>query len=189
MNDPFTELEQELQELAPARPGDDFQERLAKALGPQGDLALRSVSAEEKLVPFRTVRNWAVAAGFVFLLGIAGASYYVQHQLSRNLAEKPVADIEVPAVPQEDEAVLAESSGAASPTTALETAGWKPLDQESVLVEVQDEGIVHEPSQPPAKQFRYRYFDTTTFTHPDANSEMRMTVPREQVFQVKLQPY
>ena len=72
---------------------------------------------------------------------------------------------------------------------ALVKAGWKPLNTESVLIELHDEGVIHPPSQPPSKQFRYRYHDTTTFTHPDANSEMQMTVPREGVFQVKLQSY
>ncbi len=183
MNDPFTELEQELQELAPARPLDGFEERLAKALGPQGDLALRSLPPQEKLVPFRTVRNWAVAAGFAVLLGIAGAAYYVEQQLSSNLAQRPVAEVRTP-VPG---TVPAEAPRATP--QAPQAEGWQPLDQKSVLVEVRDEGIVREPTQPPAKQFRYRYFDTTTFAHPDDNSQMRMTVPREHVFQVKLQPY
>ena len=172
--------------MAPSRLDDAFEERIAKALGPQGGLAMGEVSLKEKLVPYRLVRKWAIAAAFVVLLGIAGASYYFQVQFSQNLADTPVADVALPA--ESSVAPLASLPDVAEPLPPVD-GDWRPLDHESVLVEVRDEGIVREPSQPPALQYRYRFHDTTTFTGAADNSEMRMTVPREQVFQVKLQAY
>ena len=188
MNDPFTDLEQELKELAPDRPDNAFETRLAKALGPQGDIAVRNfLQTSEKTVPFRVVRNWAVAAGFVLLLGIAAASFYLQKRLSDELSATPVAEAQKPMA----------SGVAAAPvqTVALEAdfphpgGNWRVQDRESILVEVRDEGVIDEPLGSPAQQFRYRYFDTATFTDPIDNSRMRMTVPREQVVLVKLKPH
>ena len=189
MNDSFSELEKELQELSPAKPTTVLRQQISKALGPQGDLALRCLPEEEKLIPFRIVRKWAIVAGFIFILSIFGASYYFQHQYSRNLAETPVSNGDSPMPLREGPTPPAEAFKADHSGQALVKAGWKPLNTESVLIELHDEGVIHPSSQPPSKQFRYRYHDTTTFTHPDANSEMQMTVPREGVFQVKLQPY
>ena len=73
----FSELEKELQELSPAKPTTVLRQQISKALGPQGDLALRCLPEEEKLIPFRIVRKWAIVAGFIFLLSIFGASYYL----------------------------------------------------------------------------------------------------------------
>ena len=86
MNDSFSELEKELQELSPAKPTTVLRQQISKALGPQGDLALRCLPEEEKLIPFRIVRKWAIVAGFIFLLSIFGASYYFQHQHSRKFS-------------------------------------------------------------------------------------------------------
>lgn len=182
MNDPFTDLELELKELTPARPDDAFETRLAKALGPQGDIAVRNLlQNSENTIPFRVVRNWAVAAGFVLLLGIASASFYFQKRLSDELSDTPVAEAQKPMT---SEVTVAKETDFPHPG-----GNWRVQDRESILVEVRDEGVIDEPSGPPSQQFRYRYFDTATFTDPLDNSRMRMTIPREQVVLVKLKPH
>ena len=188
MNDPLTDLEQELKELAPARPDDAFEIRLAKALGPQGDIAVRNLlPTSENTVPFRVVRNWAVTAGFMVLLGIVGASFYIRNRFSDELSDTPVAEAQKP--------MVLGVAAAPAHTVASEAdfphpgGNWRVQDRESILVEVRDEGVIDEPLGSPAQQFRYRYFDTATFTDPIDNSRMRMTVPREQVVLVKLKPH
>ena len=183
MKDSYTNLEHELMGLSPTRPGKAFEERISDALGLQGELAVRNVNTEEKVIPFAIVRNWIIAASFILLLGLVGASIYLQKYMSRTLANSPIAEIQSP------KATNVVSIPDSIPRIQDSVGTWQPQNREAILIEVRNEGIVREHTLPPTQQFRYRYYDTSTFTDSVDNSRMRVTVPREQVFQVKLEPY
>jgi hypothetical protein len=183
MKDSYTNLEHELMGLSPARPGKAFEKRISDALGLQGELAVHNVNTEEKVIPFGIVRNWTIAASLILLLGLVGASIYLQKYMSHTLANSPLAEVQSP------ESANVVSIPASIPLIQDSVGTWQPQDREAILVEVRNEGIVRESTLPPAQQFRYRYYDTSTFTDSADNSRIRVTVPREQVFQVKLEPY
>jgi hypothetical protein len=183
MKDSYTNLEHELLGLSPAHPGKAFEERISDALGLQGELAVRNLNTEEKAIPFGVVRNWVIAASFALLLGVVGAAIYLQKYMSHTLANSPIAEVQ----PRKTTNVV--SIPDSTPRIQDSVGTWLPQNREAILIEVRNEGIVREPTLPPTQQFRYRYYDTSTFTDSVNNSRMRVTVPREQVFQVKLEPY
>ena len=183
MKDSYTNLEHELMGLSPTRPGKAFEERISDALGLQGELAVRNVNTEEKVIPFAIVRNWVISASFILLLGLVGASIYLQKYMSHTLANSPIAEVQSP------KATNVVSIPDSIPQIQDSVGTWQPQNREAILIEVRNEGIVREPALPPTQQFRYRYFDTSTFIDSVDNSRMRVTVPREQVFQVKLESY
>ncbi len=202
MSDSYADLEKELKGLAPARPEKVFNDRISKALGPQGEgrMSPQGIDLNAHFISFRLFRNLAVAASLLLLLALAGALHF-KKQASEAFArageteEVPIEEASVVAkfpdsVPQSIEGPILPLR---APSTAMSSperrATWQRLNRENVLFEILNDGVVHHPEQTPSQQFRYRYFDTATFTDPADNSKMRMTVPREQVIRVKLEPY
>ncbi|MBT5380153.1 MAG: hypothetical protein HOL08_13960 [Opitutae bacterium] len=183
MKDLHSDLEKELMGLSPSRTSTDFEQRISDALGLQGELLVQDINIEEKVIPLGIVRNWIIAASLIFLLGFIGVSIYFQKFMSQTLANSPIAHA------QPDNVKNIALTPDSLPMVKNAIGPWQPRDREAILVEVRNEGIVREPELPPAQQFRYRYYDTSTFTDTADNSRMRVTVPREQVFQVKLEPY
>ena len=180
MNDPITELEQELRELVPAKPPEGFVNGICEALGDQGNLAVINHAPEDgrKVLAFPKRLNWGVAAAAALVAGILGASKYFQKQSSEKLANTQVEAVS-PAAPEE-----APAAGLA-PTPA----NWQPTDRKTILVDVQEGGVIRSPEEPPSQLIRYKYLDTTTYQGTDPQSRMQMAVPREQVVRVKLEPY
>ena len=78
MSDLYADLEQELKGLAPARPEKVFNDRISKALGPQGEgrMSSRGIDMDAHFVSFRLFRNLAVAASLVLLLALAGVLHF-----------------------------------------------------------------------------------------------------------------
>lgn len=175
MNDPLSDLEQELRELTPAAPSTEFIGQIEEGLGSQANLAVfNNPESSKKIIVFPSLR-WGIAAAFLFLLGIVSSAFYFQSRESEQIAKTKIEEV-VPAAPIENQAPPKDNN-------------WQPMEQETILVDVRNEGVIHSPQNPPSQQFRYKYMDTTKFTDPNSQSEIHMAVPREQVIQVKLEPY
>jgi hypothetical protein len=180
MKDPLTELEEELRELTPQHPTRNFIEGVSDALGSQGNIAVINQPSEKtaQRIFFPLLKPLGIAAAILTCAGIMGTSIYIQKQNSSQLAKTKVNEIPVPPVPDSEQE-----------TPAAEPLLWHTTDRETILVDVRNEGVIHSPQNPPSQQFRYRYLDKTTFTDPTEQSSIQMAVPREQVIQVKLEPY
>lgn len=183
MNDNITELEQELRDLLPTQPPEGFVDGISEALGDQGNLAVinRNPGKSPKTLTFPTLVNWGMAAATALLAGAIGASLYLEKQASQKLANTNV---------NETPTATPVAGAPAVPTQLTGTpVNWQPTGSKSILVDVQEEGVVLNPEQTPAQLIRYKYLDTTTYSGPDPQSSMRMAVPREHVVQVKLEAY
>lgn len=174
MNDPISQLEQELMELTPSAPSRDFINKIEEGLGSQANIAGLNDQNATGVLSFPSI-PWSIAAAILLLLGVVSASFYYQQFSSEQIAKTKV-NTNQPSTPD----VLP----ASSPDDT-----WQATDRETVLVDVRNEGIILSPQNPPSQQFRYKYMDTTTYTDPNDHSEMQFAVPREQVVQVKLEPY
>ena len=175
MNDPLSQLEQELRELTPAAPSNEFIGKIEEGLGYQANLAVfNNPESSRKIITFPSLR-WGIAAAFLFLLGIVSSAFYFQSKESEQIAKTKIEEV--------------------APATSVDSRiqsrdnNWQPMERETILVDVRNEGVIHSPQSPPSQQFRYKYMDTTKFSDPNSQSEMQMAVPREQVIQVKLEPY
>ena len=174
MNDPISQLEQELMEMTPLAPSKNFVNNIEEGLGSQANIAEINNQASKKVISFPSI-PWSIAAAILLLFGVISASIHYQQ-----LSSEQIAKTKVNTNPTSTQDVL--------PTPTTDYA-WEATDRETILMDVRNEGIIHSPQNPPSQQFRYKYMDTTTYTDPNNHSEMQLAVPREQVVQVKLEPY
>ena len=173
MNDPLSQLEQELKKLTPQAPSTDFLRNVEAGLGIQANLAV-SKTKSFKLLSFSSIHR-QIAATIVFLIGILTTGLLLQQKASNQIAKSSIYENTL------------EKSVEGDPT--INSNNWHPTDKETILVDISNEGIIHSPYNPPFQLYRYKYMDTTTFTDPTDHSKMQLVIPREQVVQIKLEPY
>ncbi len=200
----FEQLEQELGALRPAKPPAGFEARLEKALGEPGKVAVRHMPELEvqtepapagnsgNVVPFvrpRVALFAAVAAVLAFALYLA----YPFSAAETSPSTEPIVANEMsqPALPvtraDEDTSPLHGVSAAAF--AALSEEGWSAPAVTETLLDATDEGVVERPGQAPARRYRYRYLDETTWKHPETNTLIRSSAPRQEIVLIGLELY
>ncbi len=200
----FEQLEQELDALRPAKPPAGFEARLEKALGEPGNVAVRRVAEPDaetatvtsgdagKIVPFPRSRFMPFAAAAAVLAFVLYLAYPFSNDETSPSTEPIVAnETAQPASPasgdEEDISPLHGVSAAAF--AALSGEGWSAPSATETLLEATDEGIVERLGQSPARRYRYRYLDETTWRHPATNTLIRSSAPRQEVVLIGLELY
>ena len=195
-------LDNELCSIRPVEPPAGFESRLEKALGEPGNVALRCVPETDavtepvssvnagKVVPFILSPLMSIAAvAAVVTFALYFAYPLLDYEAPPN-AKSIVAKEEsqtVPTMPEVDVSPLHGVSAAAF--AALSGEGWSAPDVKETLLEATDDGIVDRPGQAPARRYLYRYLDETTWRHPDTNTLIRSSVPREEVVLIGMELY
>ena len=200
----FKQLEQELGALRPAKPPAGFETRLEKALGEPGNVAVRhmpelDVQTEpapagnsDNVVPFvRSRIALFLAAAAVLVVALYLADPFSADETSpstepivANEATQPVSP-----VPLADEDTSPLHGVSAAAFAALSGEGWSAPAVTETLLDATDEGIVERPGQAPARRYRYRYLDETTWKHPETNTLIRSSAPRQEVVLIGLELY
>ena len=196
----FEQVEEELKGFRPAPPSAGFEQRLERALGDAGNVALRRVDGSEimssnlggrgKLVTF-ALAGFGLSAAAVVVAAFLIGSYLRKRPVDD--ASTPAASVSVPASGVE----LGSSTEDDSPLNGVPNSailtfsdqGWAAPEKREILVEAADEGIVERPDGPPARRYRYHYLDETIWKHPETNTLIRSAVPREEVLLVGLELY
>ena len=200
----FEELEKELRSFRPAKPSEAFESRLEKALGESGNLAVRRLPELEedattplpveksKIIPFLRAFAFpvsAVAALFVLALYVA---YPVFQKKTSSAASPTIASEQLlPAKPESvgEEGLSPLHGVSAAEFAAMSESGWSDPQVKEILLDISDEGIIERPGSSPARQYRYRYLDETTWRNPETNTLMRSSVPRQEVVLIGLELY
>ena len=188
-------IENELKSLKPKPVPVHLTDQIESGLGDAGNLAMRRVSddSQSNTAGPKVTFNWfqfvafGVAAVFVcsafgiYLLDLGSNdnpdTFVLEAgQSSIALEEDPESPIHGVTV-----AELEKRSG-------LPVGGWTPVFQERLLDRV-DEGIVSKPSGTPARQVRIHYLDEILWQHPEIESRILSTQPRQEIILIDLDLY
>ena len=200
----FEELEKELRSFAPAKPSKTFEARLEKALGESGNLAVRRLPQLEeeatsrlptergKIVPFLRAFAFPVSAVAALVALALYVAYPVFQKtttpiLSHSITSGESLPPKLESMGEEDLSPLHGVS--AAEFAAMSESGWSDPQVKEILLDISDEGIIERPGSSPARQYRYRYLDETTWRNPETNTLMRSSVPRQEVVLIGLELY
>lgn len=167
MDNEFTELETELQQLTPARPSTGLMERLQAELG---DASAESVPLGRRRSSYQSATNWnswkwanwTVAAGLAIVMSLATwwgpKNTSPAHRIAMANTENP-ADV------------------------------LRPVRAARTLVESRPEGVIELPDGSPVERVRDYYIDTIEWRDGAGDAQLRWELPRESVRFVALNSY
>jgi hypothetical protein len=166
MNDDFADLETELRSLQPLRPGVAFEERLAQAFAASATVApvnktpwWRQLGFHRPLAAFTWgLATPAAAVCAVLLLHVAGGA--ATPRAANSTVRPPLAPL------------------ALAPATS---GGFEPAAASDVLYQTNDEGVVYDAQQQPARQVRYLSHETLAWRNPHTGTQVEVSYPREEV--------
>ena len=193
----FEQLEKELAALSPNPPTGDFTQRVERALGDTGTIAMRHSPGERTQPKDSSLQNGSLIRlflGFGLAASIAVLLYFFESVDKKNtdFANDPV--VAFPDQPYEMvEDVESPLHGITSEQledfSGVPLDGWlDPLTEEKFIRRV-DEGIVDRASGSPARQYRYHYVDETLWTHPATSTRVLSSTPRQEVYLIDLELY
>jgi hypothetical protein len=166
MND-FSEIENELKKLRPARPSPILFERVEQAVEDRGAGRLPARTA------FGSLLNWW-SLGF----GLAGAAILVlfaavtmerQHEQRGGVAESSSAGTGKPMLPQTEQS-----------SAALDR--FVPAGGTNVVYNRRDEGLhFSDASQRPVRRLRYQTQQTWRWRNPETGASLRVSYPSEEI--------
>lgn len=168
MDESLQELENELKALRPLRPASALEERIERELRPPAPAARPQFATATSLTSWKWI-GWRLAASAA-LVALVG------YGVSRMTAPKPP----LPAPGAELVQSLPASPGERTVQPASADV-YRPVRASTVLYDLQDEGTVYLDDRQPARQARFRYVDTVTWTNPQSRASLRMSVPRDEV--------
>jgi hypothetical protein len=169
MND-FSELENELKKLRPARPSPVLFERVEEALAPRG--AAASPARQPKRSPY----NW-LSLGF----GLAAAAVLVlfaaiSMERRQERGEKIAQNSPAPETKAISPARRDGSGGSASSNRFVSTGATQ------VVYNTRDEGLQFaRGSQQPLRRLRYQTHQTWQWRNPTTGASLRVSYPSEEV--------
>lgn len=171
MDESLIELEKELKTLRPRRPSPHVARRIELDLHTDvGPAPIRAASAEqERVMTWRWFSRPLAAAAAIAVLATAG---YLGLKRPPTLA--PVAPDFGPVAPTPVQVASSAPAPAARDT-------YRPVRASNVLYDLKDEGTVYLPDRSTARQMRYRYVDTYTWTNPKKNASLKWSMPRDEV--------
>ena len=167
MDNEFTELESELQQLTPAQPSPELMTRLQAELGSATSEpvpALRRRSPYQSATTWNSGKwaNWTVAAGLAIVMSLA--SWWAPEI---DFGDSPIASLN-----------RTESADMLRPVRAART-----------LVESRAEGVIELPDGSPVERVRDYYIDTIEWRDGAGDAQLRWELPRESVRFVALTSY
>jgi hypothetical protein len=166
MNDDFADLETELRAFQPLRPSAALEHRLAQAF---------AVAA--KPAP---VQTWWQKLGFrqplaAFTWGLATPAAAVCAVLLLHVAAPAGGPSEASGSRRTSLTPLPAA------TVAANNSDFEPDATSNVVYQTDDEGVVYDADQQPARQVRYRSHDTLAWRNPRTGAQVEVSYPREDV--------
>ncbi|MDB4474311.1 hypothetical protein N9023_04835 [Opitutaceae bacterium] len=167
MDNEFTELETELQQLTPAQPSAGLMDRLQAELGDTSAETApfgRRRSAYHSATNWNSWKwaNWTVAAGLAIVMTLASwwapPNTLPTHRIAKVNTENP-ADL------------------------------LRPVRAARMLVESRPEGVIELPDGSPVERVRDYYIDTIEWRDGAGDAQLRWELPRESVRFVALNSY
>lgn len=156
MND-FSELEEELRKLRPARPSADLIARVERALTEETSVSTTGVVSQERRFHF----NW-----FSIGLGLAAAAALLMFAFIR--LQQPVKK--------------ASTVASTSPAPVISTNQMIPAGLTQVVYHTRDEGLHFSGnSTQPMRRVRSQTRDTLQWRNPKTGATLRISYPREEV--------
>ena len=145
-----------------------------------------------KIVPFLRAFTFPIsAAAALAILALYLAYPVFQKKTSSAVPPSIASEQSLPAKPESvGEGDLSPLHGvSAAEFAAMSESGWSDPQVKEILLDISDEGIIERPGSSPARQYRYRYLDETTWRNPETNTLMRSSVPRQEVVLIGLELY
>ena len=176
----MNDLEKELCSLEPSPPSKEFQARLEQALGEPGNLAVKRTPTqcpEDEVAPSSFI---AWLAPLAVAAAVAFGAFLATTWPAGDAKNKVRSDERLSDAPK---------ASTASVLPAFPGKGWEASELTDHFLGAQDEGVIHRTGQAPARRYRYRFVDVTTWEHPQANTVIQSSVPREEIVLVGLDPY
>lgn len=175
MDESLIELEKELKTLQLRRPSPQLARRIELDLHtdvvPAPVRAASGVPAQ--VITWRWFSGPLAAAAAVAVMATAG---YI---MLKRLPAPPVAPAAV--VTDSVPVVTAPLQFAAAAPATSNRDTYRPVRASNVLYDLKDEGTVYLPDRTAARQMRYRYVDTYTWTNPKKNASLKWSMPRDEV--------
>jgi hypothetical protein len=186
MND-FSELENDLKALRPARPSPVLFERIEEAMADCGARAFATSNGREDRSPARQSRklsglryNW-----FSFGIGVAAAAAAILLLLARiNTDRARNEDKEIAQGPSASEArpVLPGFSGRTNADGSMSSSKFIPSGATQVVYNTRDEGLQFaDGSKQPLRRLRYQTQQTWQWRNPSTGASLRVSYPSEEV--------
>lgn len=189
------DIEKELRSISPVKPSSDFCDRVERALGEAGTVAMchlpeeSSVEQKEtspKIVNFLQLAGIAalLVSGIFISIELLNEYPFMDNQNSSVLSVQPPNMVE-----DEDSPIHGLTTEQLEGYSDLPTVGWlDPFTEQRLIMKV-DEGVIDRASGIPARQFRYHYLDETLWTHPASETRVLSTTPRQEVYLIDLELY
>ena len=179
----MNDLEKELGSLEPVAPSEEFRIRMEEALGEPGKVAVKRMSeTTQKDVANPVDRNVFIA----YLIPLAVAAAVIIGALVVTVRPSIDDEGEVPPTATSEDVPQALTD---FPVPSFPGQGWEASRLNDHFLGARDEGVIHRVGQVPARRYRYRFVDVTTWKHPKSNAVIRSSVPREEIVHVGLDPY
>jgi hypothetical protein len=209
----FEKLEAELKELRPLRPSEEFTNRLEKALGDAGNVAMRCLPDEEpdanesdRSASFHTVLSLPRLLTFASLAGLGLAAvwamiFYVSASLTSDgpsdtpsgeaslLVQSKTMEVNLPLMDDPDSPLHGLSLDEIQDISVMPVSGWLDPQTNERFLRVVDEGVFDRPSGLPARRVRHYFMDETLWSHPASDTRILSTTPREEVIFIELDTY
>jgi hypothetical protein len=172
MNDDFADLETELRAFQPLRPSAALEERLAQAFAITSTAAASSPALSWRQKPWWLKLGFQrPSAAFGWGLGApaAAACAVLLLRADGGVVSHPAAS-------------TAARPGA--PLTASDNSpagGFEPAATSNIVYQTNDEGVVYDAEQEPARQVRYRSEETLAWRNPHTGTQVEVSYPREEV--------
>jgi hypothetical protein len=211
----FEKLEAELKELRPVEPSQEFTNRLEKALGDAGKVAMCCLPDDQETVETKnstkpttnagTLVSFPRLVGFAGLVGVGLAAvwamvFYLSSYLAPDAPTSPDNVAPLFAHKQKEVFPVAYQDDPDSPlhgisldqlqdVSVMPVSGWLDPQINERFLRVVDEGIFQQPGGLPARQVRHYFMDETLWSHPASDTRILSTTPREEVILIELDTY
>ena len=206
-------LEAELKELRPLRPSEEFTNRLEKALGNAGNVAMRCLpdgepdaNVSDHSAPLNTVFSFPRLLTFTGLTGLGLAAvwvmiFYLSASLTSDgpaetspeeaplLVQSITQEVNLPLMDDPDSPLHGLSLNEIQDVSVMPVSGWLDPQMNERFLRVVDEGVFDRPSGLPARRVRHYFMDETLWSHPASDTRILSTTPREEVIFIELDTY
>ena len=197
MND-LEKLEKELAGLQPDDPTVEFSKKVENALGQAGTVAmchLNSTIEENNDKISGSVLHFPMIPPLVGLVAMLLLGFYFSAPLilkvfQGNYDEKNGLITQPSSMVEDiDSPLNGVSLEQLEVNSGLPVNGWQdPSTEERFILRV-DEGVVDRVTGTPARQYRYHYVDETMWTHPESDTRILTTSPRQEVYLIDLESF
>ncbi len=191
----MTNLEEELRSLQPDPPSEKFARQIENALGDAGTVAMCHINHSDSTDDIPSSKSFSSIPMLSYVLGIAAVllvGFYFTVSVYIDGLDKNINTIKVQpssVVGDLDSPIHGVSSDQLESFSDMPVNGWDSPSINERFILGFDEGVVDRISGVPARKFRYHYVDETMWTHPESDTRVLTTTPRQEVFLIDLELY